>query len=99
MVKQYMAKNGNVFLRKEASPKTPVLKLIPEGAVVEAQSGEENGWLYVVYEGAHGYCLAKHLTLCEEPQYDDDSIGAAIETAIANVYASLDELKKLIHLL
>lgn len=99
MVKQYMAKNGNVFLRKEASTKTPVLKLIPVGAVVNAQDEEENGWLYVEYEGAHGYCLASHLSFCERPQYDDDSIGAAIETAIANVYTALGELKELISLL
>ena len=99
MVKQYMAKNGNVFLRKEASTKTPVLKLIPEGAVVNALDEEENGWVYVEYEGAHGYCLVKHLSLLEHPQYDDDSIGAAIETAIANVENALDELKKLVRML
>ena len=99
MVKQYMATNGNVFLRKEPSAKTAVMKLIPEGAVVNAQDEEENGWVYVEYEGAHGYCLVKYLSPLESPQYDDDSIGAAIETAFTNVYNALDELKKLVKML
>jgi hypothetical protein len=38
--------------------------------------------------------MAKFLEPCNE--YDDDSIAAAIETAFGNVYAALDELKKLI---
>lgn len=98
-MKQYMATRGNTFLRKGPSASSPVLKLIPEGAVLTAHDDEKSGWVYGEYEGVLGYCKTQNMSVCETPQYDDDSIGAAIDTAIRNVRAAVDELEKIVKLL
>lgn len=92
--KQYKVVGGTLFLRRGPSQQSGVLKRIPNGSIVTALDEEKDGWLYVDYEGTLGYCMAKYLEPCEE--YDNDSIKAAIDTAFGNVYATLDELKKLV---
>jgi len=94
MDKQYKVIGGTLYLRRGPTQQSGVLKRMPNGAIVTAHDEEKDGWIYVDYEGTLGYCMAKFLEPCNE--YDDDSIAAAIETAFGNVYAALDELKKLI---
>ena len=69
---------------------------MPEGSIVCSSEEEKDGWLYVDYEGTMGYCMTKYLQEINDISYDDDTIGAAIETAFSNVYAALDELKMII---
>lgn len=87
---------GNVMLRRAPGLKNQVLKLIPNGASVHALEDEINGWIYAEYDGTVGYCMARFLKPISDMAYDDDNIGAAIETAFANVQSALDELKALI---
>lgn len=92
---QYTVIGGNLMLRKGPGTKYQVLKIIPNGGLVTAHEDEKDGWMYVDYEGTLGYCMAKYLSP-SGTQYDDDSIGAAIEIAFANVENALQELKSLI---
>ena len=96
---QYMATRGNTFLRKGPNTSSPVLKMIPEGAVLTAHEDEKCGWVYGEYDGVLGYCKTQNMTVCETPQYDDDNIGAAVGTAFKNVKTALDELERIVKLL
>ena len=95
-MKQYQVVGGNLKLRRMPNPGSGVLKLIPNGASVHALEDEINGWIYAEYDGTVGYCMARFLKPMSDMVYDDDNIGAAIETAFANVQSALDELKALI---
>ena len=95
-MKQYKVIGGNLKLRKAPSVNSQVLKLIPNGAIVTGLEEEKDGWIRVEYSGVEGYCMYRFLEPLDEPTYDDDNIGAAIETAFANVYSALDELKAII---
>lgn len=94
---QYRVTGGNVKLRRFPSTNYQVLKMIPDGAVVNGVEEEKDGWIRVEYDGVEGYCLYRYLEPMEVLVYDDDNIGAAIETAFANVRSALDELQTLIN--
>lgn len=96
MGQQYQVIGGALKLRKGPGTKNAVLKIIPNGAIVNAMDEESDGWVYVDYEGTLGYCMARFLQTCADNTYDDDSIAAAIETAFGNVEQALADLKTLI---
>ena len=96
MANQYKVVGGKLKLRKGPGTKNAVLKLIPDGAILNAEGPEEDGWLYVDYEGTLGYCMSKFVEPYDGNGYDDDSVGAAISTAFANVRSALDELEEII---
>lgn len=95
-IKTYKVVGGTLFLRRSPSQSASVLKRMPNGSIVTSSQEEENGWLYVDYEGTMGYCMTKFLEEINDISYDDDTLGAAIETAFSNVYAALDELKMIV---
>lgn len=91
---QYRVVGGKLMLRKGPGTKYNVIKAIPNDAIVNAMDDEQDGWIYVDYEGTFGYCMARYLEPCEN--YDDDSIGAAISTDFAELRAIIDHLETLI---
>jgi len=93
---QYKVTSKNLFLRRGPNQKTSAIKLLTRGDMVSSDCKAENGWLYVNYHGTMGYLPMNRLEEKHEAQYDDDSIGAALETALSNIYAALDELKEII---
>lgn len=93
---QYKVTSKNLFLRRGPNQKTSAIKLLTRGDTVSSDGKPENGWLYVNYQGMMGYLPMNRLEEKHEAQYDDDSIGAALETALSNIYAALDELKEII---
>ena len=95
-MKQYKVTCQNLFLRRGPSQKSGALKLLKHGDIATSEEDEKGGWLYAEFQGTAGYLPAKYLSEADLAQYDDDNIGAALETAIANAYAALDELKTIV---
>lgn len=52
-----------VRVRMAPDREAEVLGVLPRGEIVEALSGEEDGWVCVDYNGEEGYVLADYLTL------------------------------------
>lgn len=99
-MKSYQVNCDNVFLRRGPGKKNGVLKMMKNGDMVTSEEEkEENGWMRVDYQGTIGYAQTRYLTETDNAQYDDDSIGAALETAIANVQTAFDELIRLVRML
>ncbi len=95
-MKTYQVVGGNLKLRKNPSTNAAVIKMIPNGSTVYGIEGENNGWMRVDYDGMEGYCMARYLQEQDGPSFDDDSIGAAIETSIATIEQEWEHLKMLI---
>ena len=54
--------SGNLNLRQQPSISSPVLRLIPNGTVLNVKNGY-NGWYSTSYDGANGYVSSSFITI------------------------------------
>lgn len=93
---QYKVTSKNVLLRRKPDSKSGAVKKLMRGQTVVSSEEETGEWICVEADGVSGYCRTEELERMYANEYDDDSIGAALDDAIARVEEAFSDLKSLI---